>query len=94
MAKSYRSLEEELVLVREELCFEKEEKKKILEELILARNELSFQKDERGKRADEKEKRAAELIAQQLGISQLEAGLLPAQQIGGAIALLQDLAYR
>jgi signal transduction histidine kinase len=70
-----KSLEEELILVREELRFEKEENVKLSAELIVARNELSFQKDERGKRAaelgianielafedGEKEKRAVEL---------------------------------
>ncbi|HMH23006.1 MAG TPA: ATP-binding protein [Puia sp.] len=81
MAISNKSFEEELILVREELCFEKEEKGKLFAELIVARNELSFQKDERGKRAaelglanielafedGEKEKRAVEL-----GIANIE----------------------
>jgi len=75
MAIVDKSLEEELILVREELDFEKEHNRKLFAELIVARNELSFQKDEQGKRAaeleianvelvfqnDEKEKRAAEL---------------------------------
>jgi light-regulated signal transduction histidine kinase (bacteriophytochrome) len=70
-----KSFEEELILVREELSFEKEENRKLFAELLVARNELSFQKDERGKRAaelgianielafedGEKGKRAAEL---------------------------------
>jgi light-regulated signal transduction histidine kinase (bacteriophytochrome) len=81
MAMSNKSLEEELILVREELRFEKEENRKQLAELIAARNELSFQKDERAKRAaelgianielafedGEKEKRAEEL-----GIANIE----------------------
>jgi light-regulated signal transduction histidine kinase (bacteriophytochrome) len=81
MAISKKSLEEELILVREELCFEKEENRKLFAELIAARNELSFQKEERGKRAaelgmanmalafqdEEKGKRAAEL-----GIANIE----------------------
>ncbi len=81
MAISNKSFEEELILVREELCFEKEENRKLLAGLIAARNELSFQKDERGKRAaelgianialafqdEEKGKRAAEL-----GIANIE----------------------
>jgi signal transduction histidine kinase len=76
-----KSFEEELILVREELCFVKEENVKLFAELIVARNELSFQKDERGKRAaelgianmaialqdEEKGKRAAEL-----GIANIE----------------------
>jgi signal transduction histidine kinase len=53
MALSNRSLEEELMKVREELCYEKEEKEKFFAELVLARNELSFQKNEREKRAAE-----------------------------------------
>lgn len=75
MAIFNKSFEEELILVREELCFEKEENVKLFAELILARNELSFQNDERGQRAaelgianmalalqdEEKGKRAAEL---------------------------------
>jgi light-regulated signal transduction histidine kinase (bacteriophytochrome) len=78
---SNKSFEEELMQVREELCFEKEKNEKLFAELIIARNELSFQKDERGKRAaelglanlelafedGEKEKRAAEL-----GIANIE----------------------
>jgi signal transduction histidine kinase len=48
-----KSLERELILVREELRFEKEENRKQFAELIAARSELSFQKDERGKRAAE-----------------------------------------
>jgi signal transduction histidine kinase len=81
MAISGKSFAEQLIQVREELCFEKEEKERFFAELILARNELSFQKDERGKRAaelgianrelafedGEKEKRAMEL-----GIANLE----------------------
>ena len=81
MAIFNKSFEEELILVREELCFEKEENVKLFAELIVARNELSFQKDERGKRAaelgianmalalqdEEKGKRAAEL-----GIANIE----------------------
>jgi light-regulated signal transduction histidine kinase (bacteriophytochrome) len=53
MAVTIRSVEEELKQVREELCFEKEEKERLFAELIVARNELSFQKEERGKRAAE-----------------------------------------
>jgi signal transduction histidine kinase len=81
MAISNKSFEKELILVREELRFEKEEKGKLFAELVVARNELSFQKDERGKRAaelgianielafqvEEKEKRAVEL-----GIANIE----------------------
>ena len=81
MATSNKSFEAELVLVRAELCFEKEENGNLLAELIVARNELSFQKDEKGKwteelglanmtlvfQNEEKEKRAAEL-----GIANLE----------------------
>jgi light-regulated signal transduction histidine kinase (bacteriophytochrome) len=75
MATLNKSLKEELLLVREELRFEKAEKEKLLAELIVARNELYFQKEEQGKRAaelgianielafedGEKEKRAVEL---------------------------------
>ncbi len=75
MVNKNKSFEEELILVREELCIAKEEKGKLIAELILARDEISFQNEERGKRAaeldlanialafqnDEKEKRAAEL---------------------------------
>ena len=81
MATLNRSLEEELLLVREELRSEKEENGKLFAQLVLARNELSFQKDERGKRIaelgianielafqqEEKGKRAAEL-----GIANIE----------------------
>jgi len=76
-----KSFEEELIRIREKLCFEKEENVKLLAELTLARNELSFQKDESGKMStelgianlalavqnEEKEKRAAEL-----GIANIE----------------------
>lgn len=53
MAISNRSLEEELMKVREELRYEKEEKEKLLAELAVAQHELSYQKGERGKRAAE-----------------------------------------
>ncbi|MHA4811053.1 sensor histidine kinase [Flavitalea flava] len=75
MDRVNKSFEEQLMQVREELSFEKDEKAKLFVELIVARNELSFQKEERGKRAaelgvanielafedGEKEKRAVEL---------------------------------
>ena len=75
MAALKKPEEEELILVRRELAFQKEENEKLSAELIIARKELSFQKEEKGKRAaelsianielafqdDEKGKRAAEL---------------------------------
>jgi len=75
LAITIKSSDEQLILVREELCFEKEANAKLFADLIVARNELSFQKDEQGKRAaelgianielafenGEKEKRAIEL---------------------------------
>jgi light-regulated signal transduction histidine kinase (bacteriophytochrome) len=75
MAEKDKTPQEELILVREELCIAKKEMGKLFAELILARDEISFHEDERGKRAEElsvanitlafqngeKEKRAAEL---------------------------------
>ena len=61
-----KSVEEELIVVREELCFEKEENRKLVAELIVARNEraveLGIANIELIFQNDEKEKRAAELI--------------------------------
>jgi PAS domain S-box-containing protein len=66
---------DELIIVRKELAFQKNEKDKLEAELIIARKELAFQNEEKGKRAaelgiankelifqdKEKGKRAAEL---------------------------------
>ena len=81
MTKITKSDEEELITIRRELLFHKEEKEKLLAELGIARKELAFQDEEKGKRAaelgiankeltfqdEEKEKRAAEL-----GIANIE----------------------
>ncbi len=75
MAKRNDSSEEELIITRKELAFQKEEKKKRAAELGIANKELIFQNEEKEKRAaelgiankelvfqnEEKEKRAAEL---------------------------------
>jgi light-regulated signal transduction histidine kinase (bacteriophytochrome) len=65
MVMSDKSFEEELILVREELGFEKEENRKLSAELIVARNEraeeLGIANIELVFQNDEKEKRAAEL---------------------------------
>ncbi|HMK27455.1 MAG TPA: ATP-binding protein [Chitinophagaceae bacterium] len=53
MAKIKNSDEEELIVARNELAFQKEENKKLSSELVMARRELAFQKEERGKRAEE-----------------------------------------
>ncbi|HEY6503720.1 MAG TPA: ATP-binding protein [Chitinophagaceae bacterium] len=76
MAKRIKPDEDELIIARRELAFQKEEKDKLSEELSIARKELAFQKEEKGKRAaelgvankelvfqdEEKGKRAAELV--------------------------------
>ncbi len=81
MTKKIKSGEDELIIVRKELAFQKEEKEKLIAELIIARKELAFQKEEKRKRAaelgianielvfqdKEKGKRAAEL-----GIANIE----------------------
>ncbi len=81
MAKKINKDVDELIIVRKELAFQKEEKAKLAAELTIARKELVFQKEEKGKRAaelgiankelvfqdKEKEKRAAEL-----GIANIE----------------------
>ncbi|HYV95594.1 MAG TPA: ATP-binding protein [Chitinophagales bacterium] len=75
MTKTKKTNEDELIIARKELIFQKEEKDKLVAELIIARNELAFQKEEKIKRAaelgiankelvfqdEEKGKRAAEL---------------------------------
>jgi signal transduction histidine kinase/DNA-binding response OmpR family regulator len=53
MGKLNKSDENELVIVRRELAFQKEEKDKLTGLLIIARKELAFQKEEKGKRAAE-----------------------------------------
>jgi signal transduction histidine kinase/DNA-binding NarL/FixJ family response regulator len=53
MGKLSKSDETELVIVRKELSFQKEEKDKLAAQLIIARKELAFQKEEKGKRAAE-----------------------------------------
>ncbi|MEI9912049.1 MAG: ATP-binding protein [Bacteroidota bacterium] len=83
MAKKINQDEDELIIARKELAFQKEEKDKLATELIMARKELAFQKEEKGKRAaelgianielafqdEEKGKRAKEL-----GIANKEKG--------------------
>jgi PAS domain S-box-containing protein len=75
MAKRIKSDQDELIIVRKELAFQKEEKDKLGAELSIARKELAFQNEEKKKRAaelgiankelvfqdEEKGKRAAEL---------------------------------
>jgi PAS domain S-box-containing protein len=75
MAKKIKPEEDELIHVRKEFAFLKEEKDKLAMELIQVRKELAYQKEEEGKRAaelriankervfqnEEKGKRAAEL---------------------------------
>jgi len=75
MSKIKKSEEGELVTIRKELAFQKEQKGKLAAELIIARKKLAFQDKEKGKRAaelgianielafqdEEKGKRAAEL---------------------------------
>src|SRR5450631_3050472 len=75
MTKRIKSDEDELIIVRKELLFQKVEKEKLAAELIIVRKELAFQDEEKGKRAaelgiankelifqdEEKGKRAAEL---------------------------------
>ncbi len=53
MYKLGKSFEDELVVVRKQLAYQKEEKEKLAGELFIARKELAFQKRERGKRAEE-----------------------------------------
>ena len=81
MAKIKKPEEDELIITRKELAFQKEEKEKLTAELGIANKELAFQEEEKGKRAaelgianielafkdEEKEKRAAEL-----GIANIE----------------------
>ena len=76
MPKVNKSVEDELIIARQELAFQKVEKGKRAAELGIANIELAFQDKEKGKRAaelgiankelvfqdEEKEKRAAELI--------------------------------
>lgn len=76
MTTGINSDRDELIIIRQELAFQNEEKEKLLIELGIANKELAFQKEEKGKRAaelgianielafqvEEKEKRAAELI--------------------------------
>ncbi len=83
MIKIKTSDEDELIIARKELVFQKEEKEKLVAELGIANKELAYQDDEKEKRAaelgianielayqdDEKEKRAAEL-----GIANKEKG--------------------
>ena len=45
--------EDELIIARKELVFEKEAKEKLVAELLIANKELVFQKEEKGKRAAE-----------------------------------------
>jgi signal transduction histidine kinase len=75
MAKIKNTNEDELIIARRELAFQKEEKQKLVIALAIANKELAFQKEEKGKRAaelgianiertfqgEEKGKRAAEL---------------------------------
>jgi signal transduction histidine kinase/FixJ family two-component response regulator/HPt (histidine-containing phosphotransfer) domain-containing protein len=53
MGKLNKSDQNELVIARKDLAFQKEEKDKLAAELIIARKELAFQKEEKGKRAAE-----------------------------------------
>ena len=52
MAKKINS-DDELILVRKELAFQKYENEKLITALSFAKKELVFQKEEKGKRADE-----------------------------------------
>jgi two-component system phosphate regulon sensor histidine kinase PhoR len=53
VAKVIKSDADELLIARQEVVFQKEEKRKLIEELSIANKELSFQKEEKGKRAAE-----------------------------------------
>jgi PAS domain S-box-containing protein len=81
MAKKIKADEDQLIIARKELAFQKKEKGKLTAELLITRKELAFQDKEKGKRAaelgiankelafqdKEKGKRAAEL-----GIANIE----------------------
>lgn len=53
MARINKSDNDELIIARKELAFQKEEKEKLVAELGTARKELTFQKEEKRKRAEE-----------------------------------------